>query len=280
MTLWSTIRPKMGMVSIITLTTDFGLADGYVGTMKGVILGIHPTATIVDISHDIPPQDVREAAYVLHAAYPHFPQGTIHVVVVDPGVGSERRAIALRTPQATFVAPDNGVLSYVVARERAEEIVDLTNSRYHLSPVSRTFHGRDIFAPVAAHLARCIPLAELGEPLTEIIAFPLPRPQVCPDGTMTGQVIHIDRFGNLITSIMSRDLADHPLLREGVIEIRGQSIRGIASNYAQVTLGKLLALIGSSDHLEIAVSGGNASQTLETRVGDEVLLKVKGHEDR
>ena len=262
-------------MSIITLTTDFGLADGYVGTMKGVILGIDSTATIVDISHDITPQDVREGAYTLYAAYPYFPQDTIHVVVVDPGVGSERRAIALRTPQATFVAPDNGVLSYVVAGERVEEIVHLTNPRYHLSPVSRTFHGRDIFAPAAAHLARGIPLAELGEPLTEIITFPLPRPQLRPDGTIVGQVIHVDRFGNLITSITATDLADHPLLREGVIKIKGQSIRGIANNYAEGTPGKLLALIGSSSHLEIAASGGSASQTLAAKVGDEVLLKVK-----
>ncbi|MBC8248163.1 MAG: SAM-dependent chlorinase/fluorinase [Anaerolineales bacterium] len=275
-------------MSIITLTTDFGLADGYVGTMKGVILGIAPTAIVVDISHDIlppSPQDwgargVREAAYTLYAAYPYFPQGTIHVVVVDPGVGSERRAIALRTPQATFVAPDNGVLSYVVAGEKVEEIVDLTNPRYHLSPVSRTFHGRDIFAPAAAHLARGIPLAELGQPLAEIIVFPLPRPQARPDGAIVGQVIHVDRFGNLITSIMSKDLADHFLLREGIIEVKGQSIRGIANNYAEGTPGELLALIGSSDHLEIAMSSGSASQILEAKVGDEVLLKVEGHEDR
>ncbi len=272
-------------MSIITLTTDFGLADGYVGTMRGVILGIAPTATIVDISHDIPPQDVREAAYTLYATYRYFPQGTIHVVVVDPGVGSERRAIALRTSQATFVAPDNGVLSYVVAHEKVEEIVNLVNPRYHLSPASRTFHGRDIFAPVAAYLARGIPLAELGKPLTEIIAFHLPQPQVRPDGTIVGQIIHVDRFGNLITSIMSNDLANHPLLREGIIKIKGQSIRGIAHNYAEGMSGELLALVGSSDHLEISVSGGSASQTLQAKVGDEVLLKVvllkvKGHEDK
>jgi S-adenosylmethionine hydrolase len=267
-------------VSIITLTTDFGLADGYVGTMRGVILGIDPTVTIVDISHDIAPQDVREAAYILYAAYPYFPQDTIHLVVVDPGVGSERRAIALRTPQATFVAPDNGVLSYIVAREKVEEIVNLTNPRYHLSPVSRTFHGRDIFAPVASHVARGVPLTELGEPLTEIITFPLPRPQVSPDGTIVGQVIHVDRFGNLITSIMATDLADNPPPRKGVIKIKGQSIRGIVNTYAEVAPGKLMALIGSEGHLEISVSGGSACQTLEAKVGDEVLLRVEGHEDK
>jgi len=275
-------------VSIITLTTDFGLADGYVGMMKGVILSIAPTAAIVDISHDIPPpsprdggvRGVREAAYTLYAAYTYFPRGAIHVVVVDPGVGSERRPIALRTPQATFVAPDNGVLSYVVAGKKVEEMVHLANPRYHLSPVSRTFHGRDIFAPAAAHLARGIPLTELGQPLTNIVTFPLPRPQARPDGTIIGQVIHVDRFGNLITSIISKDLAGHPLPRETIITIKEQSVRGIANNYAEGATGKLLALIGSSGHLEIAVSGGSASQTLEAEVGDAVLLKVKGHEDR
>ena len=267
-------------MSIITLTTGFELADGYVGTMKGGILGIDPTAIIVDISHNISPQDVREAAYTLYAAYPYFPQGAIHVVVVDPGVGSERRGIALRTPQATFVAPDNGVLSYVVAGERVEQIVQLTNPGYHLSPASRTFHGRDIFAPAAAHLARGVPMAELGQPLAEIVAFPLPRPQTRPDGAIVGQVIHIDRFGNLITSITATDLANCPRMREGIIRIKGQSIRGIASNYAEVTPGKLLAIVGSSDRLEIAVSGGSASQTLEAKVGDEVVLREEDPETR
>jgi S-adenosylmethionine hydrolase len=275
MTLWSTIKQKKGMASIITLTTDFGLANGYVGTMKGVILSIHPTATIVDISHDIPPQDVREGAYVLYAAYPYFPQGTIHVVVVDPGVGSERRAIALRTPQATFVAPDNGVLSYVVSREKVEEIVNLTNPRFHLFPVSRTFHGRDIFAPVAAYLARGVPLAELGEPLADIITFPLPRPVLRPDGNIVGQVIHIDRFGNLITSITAKDLADHVLPGEVIVGIKGQSIRGISGTYAEVAPGELLALVGSSGHLEISVCGGSAARTLGAKLGDEVLLRVR-----
>jgi S-adenosylmethionine hydrolase len=279
-TLWSTIIQEGKPLRIITLTTDFGLADGYVGTMKGVILGIDPTVTIVDISHNIPPQDVQEAAYTLYAATPYFPQDTIHVVVVDPGVGSERRAIGLRTPQAAFVAPDNGVLSYVVAGEKVEEIVHLTDPSYHLSPVSRTFHGRDIFAPVAAHLARGIPLVELGQPLEEITTFPLPRPHVRSDRTVVGQVIHVDRFGNLITSITSKDLVDHSPLGESVVKIKGQSIRGIVNTYAEVMPGKLLALIGSEGHLEISVSGGSASQTLKAKVGDEVLLKVEGHEDR
>ncbi len=262
-------------MSLITLTTDFGLADGYVGTMKGVILGIAPTATIVDISHHIAPQDVREAAYTLYAAAPYFPQDTIHVVVVDPGVGGERRAIALRTPQAAFVAPDNGVLSYVVEGHKVEERVNLTNSRCHLSPVSRTFHGRDVFAPAAAHLARGVPLAELGQPLTEIVTFPLPRPQIRPDGTLVGQIIHIDRFGNLITSIRAADLASHPRMGEGVIEIKGQRIRGISNSYAEMEAGNLLTIVGSSDHLEIAASGGSASQALAAKVGDEVVLKAK-----
>ncbi len=266
-------------MSIITLTTDFGLVDGYVGTMKGVILGIAPSVTIVDISHNIPPQDVREAAYVLYTAYPYFPSGTIHVVVVDPGVGSERRAIALRTPRATFVAPDNGVLSYVIACETVEEMVSLTKPRYHLLPVSRTFHGRDIFAPAAAYLAQGIPLTELGEPVAEIVTFVLPQPQVRSDGAIVGQIIHIDRFGNLITSIKADDLTARNLIEEGIIEIKGEAILGIANSYAEVPPGEPLAIIGSSNHLEIAVSGGSASLALEAKVGDEVLVKVGSYED-
>jgi hypothetical protein len=232
---------------------------------------------------------VREAAYVLYTATPYFPQDTIHVVVVDPGVGSERRAIALRTPQATFVAPDNGVLSYVVEGEEVKKVVHLTNPRYHLSPVSRTFHGRDIFAPAAAHLARGVPLAELGQPLAEIITFPLLQPHTqvsrhrteasdrapSSDDILVGQVIHIDRFGNLITNITATDLADRPRLKEGLVEIKGQRIQGIANSYAEVETGNLLAIVGSSDRLEIAVCGGSASQTLAAKVGDEVLLKVE-----
>ena len=256
-------------MSIITLTTDFGLADGYVGAMKGVILSINPTATVIDISHNIAPQDVRGAAYVIYTAYPYFPPGTVHVVVVDPGVGTQRRAIALRTPQARFVAPDNGVLTYVVAYDTVEEVVSLTNPRYWLPRVSHTFHGRDIFAPADAHLAKGVPLTELGEPLDEIITFTLPRPHRRPDGALVGQIIHIDRFGNLITSIKSADLAD---VSRSVVEVGGRCIAGIRRTYAEAERGELVAYVGSAGHLEIAVREGHAARTLGAKVGDEVVL--------
>ena len=162
-------------MSIITLLTDFGTADGYAGIMHGVILRINPQATVVDLCHDIPPQDVQAAAFVLATAYPYFPAETIHVAVVDPGVGSERRAIAVRTPRGTFVAPDNGLLSYILAREPVSEAVHLTEARYWLSPLSSTFHGRDLFAPVAAYLSLGVPLPEMGPALHDPVRFVLPE---------------------------------------------------------------------------------------------------------
>jgi len=264
------------MRPIITLTTDFGLEDGYVGTMKGVILGINPEAAIVDLSHQIAPQSVRQAAYVLAAACPHFPPGTIHVVVVDPGVGSERRAIALETPTARFVAPDNGVLSYILAElgfSEGEAIppgcraVHLNNPRYWLVEVSSTFHGRDIFAPVAAHLSRGVPIEELGEPIEEIVVFPIPLPELRADGTLVGHVIHIDRFGNLITDVKGRSLH-----LGSIIEVKGREIQGVSRTYADVEEGELLALIGSSGRLELSVREGSAAQKLQAKVGDEVVV--------
>jgi S-adenosylmethionine hydrolase len=256
-------------VSLVTLTTDFGLSDSYVGAMKGVILSIDPTVTIVDISHDIAPQNVQEAAYVVYAAYPYFPPDTVHIVVVDPGVGSRRRAIALRAAQACFVAPDNGVLSYVLAREGMREAVSLTNSKYHRRTVSHTFHGRDIFAPVAAHLARGVPLTELGEPLTEIVTFSLPRPQVLPDGEVVGHVLHIDRFGNLILDVKEGDC----ILDGGIVlEVAGRRIQDLGRTFTDVPAGELVAYIGSSGHLEIALREGNAAQSLGIKRGDKILL--------
>ena len=265
-------------MSLITLTTDFGLADSYVGAMKGVILGIDPTATIVDISHDIAPQDVREAAYVVYTAYPYFPPDTVHIVVVDLGVGSRRRAIALRAAQACFVTPDNGVLSYVLAREGMREAVSLTNPRYHRRTVSHTFHGRDIFAPVAAHLARGVPLTELGEPLTEIVTFSLPQPQVLPGGEVIGHVLHIDCFGNLILDVKEGDCI---LDRQIVLEVAGRRIQDLGRTFTDVPAGELVAYIGSSSHLEIALREGNAAQLLGMERGDSILLRgVEKREDK
>jgi len=280
---------------IITLTTDFGLADGYVGIMKGVIQGICPGAVVIDLSHDISPQDVHSAAFLLHTAHPYFPPDTVHVAVVDPGVGTARRAIALRTHRAFFVAPDNGLLSFIVAHEPVEGIVHLNNPAYWLPQVSDTFHGRDIFAPVGAHLARGVPLEELGEPIAdvgELVTFPLPRPYRRPDGVIVAQVLHVDRFGNLITNLPLERHGEAESIRveawlpdesqpvvfrpQGVIvRIRGREIQGIHRAYAEGQPGELIALIGSAGYLEIAVPGGSAARLLEAQVGDEVTVQVR-----
>lgn len=284
-------------MGIVTLTTDFGLADGYAGIMHGVIRGICPDAAIVDLTHQVPPQDVRSAAYLLYAAYAYFPDDTVHCVVVDPGVGTARRAVAVRTPRGCFVAPDNGVLSYVLARESVTAAVSLTDSRFHLSPVSRTFHGRDVFAPVAAHLACGLPLADLGASIAGLVTFPVPGISTLAADSMGGQIIHVDRFGNLITSIgrllwRGDELLVQPafpssgsevgdswpsvfLARQARVCIGSRCIEGIQPTYGVAPPGKLLALIGSAEHLEIAVAGGSAAQTLGVGVGDEVLLEVK-----
>jgi S-adenosylmethionine hydrolase len=274
------------MAGIITITTDFGLSDGYVAAMKGAILDINPEVNVVDICHNIKPQNVSQAAFVLSTAYPFFPKKTIHLVVVDPGVGTERQAIILRTPLADFVAPDNGVLSYVIehftgqpvtddsdvwqTKVRPEvEVVVLTEPRFWRTPVSPTFHGRDIFAPVAAFLSLGFPPINFGKAITSVTMLPLPHPHRALDGSVLGHVLHIDGFGNLITDIRGDDLPETagPLN----IEIGRHAISGLSRTYAE---GKgLLALIGSSGYLEISLKGGSAYAFLEVEVGGEIRVK-------
>lgn len=274
------------MGSIVTLTTDFGLVDGYVAAMKGIMLGINPDVKLVDVCHNIRPQNISQAAFVLSTAYPYFPQKTVHLVVVDPGVGSDRRAIILRTPVADFVAPDNGVLSYVVrdlgqvsvepdARLRQVKIskeleaVALTEPRFWRTPVSPTFHGRDVFAPVAALLSLGFPPINFGEAITSVAMLPLPEPHQALDGSLAGHVLHVDNFGNLVTNIREKDLAQ--VKEPHSILVAGREIPGLSETYAE---GKgLLALIGSSGYLEIAVKGGNASAFLDTDIGADVRVK-------
>jgi S-adenosylmethionine hydrolase len=272
------------MDAVITLTTDFGLADAYVAAMKGVVLGINPGARLVDICHTIKPQDVSQAAFILSMVWEFFPRRTVHLVVVDPGVGTGRRAVILRTPEADFVAPDNGVLSYILQRycgdipgDKARsvklgaglEAVAITESRFWRSPVSATFHGRDIFAPVAVYLSLGTPLSEFGEAIDSLTALPLPRPHRAPDGTLTGNILHIDSFGNLITSVKSSDLPARGA--SIIVQVCGETIHGLSRTYG--TGGGLLALVGSSDYLEIALPGGDAGAFLGARVGDEVKIK-------
>ncbi|MFQ6121698.1 MAG: S-adenosyl-l-methionine hydroxide adenosyltransferase family protein [Dehalococcoidales bacterium] len=271
------------MAAIITLTTDFGLADAYVAAMKGVILSINPEAKLIDICHSIRPQNISQAAFVLSTAYQFFPKRTIHVVVVDPGVGTERRAIILRTPLADFVAPDNGVLSYVIQqssskpinvnRQQVElapelEAVAITKPQFWRSPVSSTFHGRDIFAPVAAQLSLGSPPVDFGETITSLIMIPLSRPYKTAADTLAGHVLHIDNFGNLITNIKSDDLPKQTV----TIEVGNQLIRGLSHTYEE---GRgLLALIGSSGYLEISLKGGSASAFLNAEAGSEVKIRI------
>ncbi len=257
------------MGRIITLLTDFGNRDAYAGVMKGVILGINPQAAIVDITHEVEPQNILQAAYVLKTASQYFPENTVHVIVVDPGVGTDRKAVLLRTPKALFVAPDNGVLSYVYHEGKVLEMISLIHPEYWLQPVSRTFHGRDIFAPVAAHLSLGVPPHRLGETLKSINLLADCRPMVSADNTIYGKVIHIDRFGNLITNISVDDLPT----AEIEVKIKGRSIGGLSATYAEG--GELLALLGSDGHLEIGVRNGSAGSLLGATYEDVVEIKTE-----
>lgn len=252
----------------ITLTTDFGLVDPYVGLMKGVILGLNPEVNIVDLCHEVAPQNIVQAAFLLKSSRHFFPSGTIHVVVVDPGVGTRRRAVALKTGDAFFVAPDNGVLSGVLEDPEAFEAVALTNPRYWHHPISSTFHGRDIFAPVAAHLSLGVSLYEFGEPVSNLITLPFPQP-LEKEEEIIGQVVHIDRFGNLITNIEGSRLPREDFQ----IEVGGHCISGLSPSYAEGS--ELLALIGSSGNLEIAVKNGSAAERLNLGAGDKIKVKKR-----
>lgn len=273
------------MEAIVTLTTDFGSIDAYAAAMKGVILGINPQAKLIDVCHSVQPQNIREAAFILKTAYPFFPDGTIHIVVVDPGVGTARRAVILKTPSALFIAPDNGVLSYVIQPSLSGydedktrlyqvelpdkmEAVAITNPEYWRSPVSPTFHGRDIFAPVAAHLSLGVPLGSFGKKINSVAMLPLPHPRLADDGSLVGHILHIDNFGNLITDVTSTDL---PPTEAISVEVGSQLISGARRTYAD---GKgLLILIGSSGHMEIALNTGNAASFLKAKVGNEIRVR-------
>ena len=283
------------MGTIITLTTDFGLKDAYVASMKGVMLSINPEVNLVDICHTIEPQNILQSAFVLNAAYRFFPKKSVHLIVVDPDVGSERRAIILRTPIASFVAPDNGVLSYIIQQSLIQpvtrkgklslrgglkpgenlEVVHITNSRFWRLPVSPTFHGRDIFAPVAAALSLGFPPIEFGEPVTSVEVFPMSRPGKRPDGSLMGHIIHIDTFGNLITDVRNEDLPSAEKVDN--IKIGNRLISGCVQTYSEGS--GLIALIGSGGFFEISLKGGNAALLLDAKIGDEVKFTVQPEEE-
>ncbi len=255
-------------MSIITLTTDFGLSDSYVAAMKGVILGLAPQATVIDITHQIAAQNVREAAYVLHTALPYFPPGTVHVVVVDPGVGSARRPMAAQTGDCYLVGPDNGVFTYVLTTGQPPACVHLNKPAFWLPRVSRTFHGRDIFSPVAAHLALGAPLSGLGDPFDDPVLFEVRQPRRQPDGSLSGEVIHVDRFGNLVSNIPGEWLAG----RSWSVRIAGRQVTGPSLAYAEAAPGQLLALVSSDATLEVAVRDGSAAERLRVTAGEPVVV--------
>ena len=256
---------------VITLLTDFGTEDGYVGVMKGVIAGINPDAVILDITHDIPAQDVDAAAFVLFTTYRYFPKGSVHVIVVDPGVGSARRAIGVQAGEYFFVAPDNGVLKYVFIEFPDARVFHLNDSRYFLPEISATFHGRDIFAPVAAHLSRGIKLVEMGQHITNFIKGKLLIPR-CTEDKIFGNIIHIDHFGNAVTNISYNVFEEHVKNKPAIISAGGKIITGISKCYEEAENESALALWGSSGYLEIAVKGGSAQRILKLSRNQEVVV--------
>ncbi len=275
--------------TVIALLTDFGAADIYVGVMKGVILSIDPQAQIVDITHSIQPQNVRQAAFALLNSYRYFPEGTVFLVVVDPGVGTDRKPVAVHAGKYTFVAPDNGVLSYVLYELRDAFAVELNNSSYQLAGVSSTFHGRDIFAPAAAHLGKGVALRALGTPLLNPVT--LPEPELIISGKrVTGEVMHIDHFGNIITNIGSLrwnaperltlsqrfgEFTTLPIPAPSVtIELADTTLTGVRRAFGEAERGELLALVDSNGFLEIAVNQGSAVARLDVTIGDRVELQI------
>ncbi|HUB02036.1 MAG TPA: SAM-dependent chlorinase/fluorinase [Terriglobales bacterium] len=268
----------MSHTAIITLTTDFGLNDHFVGAMKGVLLETAPDAQIVDISHAVQPFDILDGALTISQAYTYFPAGTVHMVVVDPGVGTARRPIILTGDRHLFVAPDNGVLSLVYDREERISVRHVTADHYFLQPRSNTFHGRDIFSPVAAYLAKGVDPERFGEEITDFARFNVPRPKPVDERTLRGVVLKADRFGNLITNITATDVpwlfgTSQPAFKIAVG--KGQVTR-ICGNYAEGTPGEAFGILGSMGFLEIATNRGSAQQLLSAGKGGEVNVVMEG----
>lgn len=283
---------------LITLLTDFGEGGSYVGAMKGVMLGIAPDVRLVDISHQIAPQDIRQAASVLASVYRYFPPHTVHLIVVDPGVGGQRRPVAVETPGGRFVAPDNGVLTYVLMQEESHRAVVLKDARFWRDgEPSYTFHGRDIFSPVAAHLASGVALDELGPACDDLVRFPLP-PLDMTSNAIRGEIIRVDRFGNALTDIAHLHWLDgerlefrplHPGPADdspprfeaaaASVAVGWHRLDGVRHRYGEAAPGHPLALVGSGGELEISVNQGSAQTQLGLKVGDAVTLYL-GHPDR
>jgi S-adenosyl-L-methionine hydrolase (adenosine-forming) len=260
---------------IITLTTDFGLSDHYVGTVKGVLLGINPNAQVVDICHLVQSHDVLDGALTVAQAYQYFPAGTVHMVVVDPGVGSARRPILAVTGKHLFVAPDNGVLSLVYEREERVTVHHVDASHYFLQPVSNTFHGRDIFAPIAAWVSKGVERAKIGPEITDYVRFTVPKPK--REGNIVkGTVLKVDRFGNLVTNI-TPELVPELLAAPPApfsLTVGKAAVKTLRTNYAQAAAGEVFAIVGSMGYLEISANRAPASQLAGVGRGAEVTMSV------
>ncbi len=263
-------------MAIIALMTDFGTRDHYVATMKGMILQIDPKATLVDVTHEIDPQELVGGTFILRQAFPYFPAGTIFVAVIDPTVGTSRRILAARYSHRIILAPDNGLLTLVHRDAEVQEVRVVDNRRLMAGSLSSTFHGRDIFAPVAGHLSKGVPLSQVGPVAGQIQTLHLPAPTCLPNGGLDGEVLFIDRFGNLITNISELDLsAAHSLARSHRIAVGPRAVGPIHLTYADVAQGELIALIGSTQMLEVAVNGGSAAATLDARRGTPVHVRAE-----
>lgn len=259
---------------IITLLTDFGAADHYVAAVKGVILQAAPKASIVDITHQVSPQSLLQAAFILRQTFEYFPAGTVHVAVVDPGVGTARPIIAARYAGQFLLAPDNGLVSLVHADFVLEELRAVQNDRLFRRSVSATFHGRDIFAPVAGHIAQAGRLDQVGPPTDKLALLSLPVPLVSQDGRITGQIVYIDTFGNATTNIRRQDL-ERASRRRSVLRAKagGHDVGPLRRTYGDVPAGVPLAILGSANMLEIAVSHGSAAERLGLTIGQEVVVE-------
>jgi len=259
---------------VVAILSDFGTRDHYAGTMKAVVLSVCPDATLVDIGHEIPPHDVVAGALELAACYRYFPSGTVFLVVVDPGVGSSRRGIAADTGDFKFVAPDNGVLTAVLRETPPKKVVELTERKYARPTVSRTFEGRDRFAPAAGWLAKGIVLTSLGRSISDYQQLALPEPAIDAE-RVVGEIVRVDRFGNLITNIEHRTV--DRLAQQGpiAVSVNGSEVPRLVATYAEAGSGELCALFGSTNHLEIAVNGGSAADMLHLERGAAVTIQIR-----
>jgi len=265
-------------MSIITLLTDFGAEDVYVGVMKGAILSINPSAVVVDVCHYIDPQNLIEAAYLITSSYRYFPKGTVHIIVVDPGVGGNRSIVAVKLSGHMFLAPDNGVLTLLMDEGKVDAIVCVENTRYFLNSISRTFHGRDIFAPVGSHISKGVPIEKLGPRLSmqDLIRLSIPRPYVSNKDELIGTIISIDRFGNCISNINENCLnkfVKNNAEKRLEIKIGNTVIKHLSRTYTDVEPGCPLAVIGSFGFLEISLNCDNAGHRLHIEKGDTINLK-------